>query len=154
MVSREHHDISRRLLRGALDTLREHGLPDPPDVTWVPTPMEIPLAVLNLAETSRYDALVALGCLVEDETAQAQHVAGACARGLMQVQLDTGVPCTFGVLATLDREQAQARSGPRNNRGAEAAAAAVEMANVMAGIQESDAEDTAADRGEESPVPE
>jgi 6,7-dimethyl-8-ribityllumazine synthase len=154
VVSREHQDISRRLLRGALDSFRENGLTDPPDVTWVPTPMEIPLAVLNLAETSRYDALVALGCLVDDETAQAQYVAGACARGIMQVQLDTGVPCTFGVLVTLDREQAQARSGPKNNRGAEAATAAIEMANVMARIQEIDDEDTAHDRGEGPPVAE
>jgi 6,7-dimethyl-8-ribityllumazine synthase len=151
VASREHQDISRRLLRGAFDAFREHGLPDPPEVTWVPTAMEIPLAVLNLAETSRYDALVALGCLIDDETAQLQYVAGACARGLMQVQLDTGVPCAFGVLATLDREQAQARSGPKNNRGAAAAAAAIEMANVLRALQDVDAEDTAADRGEEPP---
>jgi 6,7-dimethyl-8-ribityllumazine synthase len=111
--------------------------------------MEIPLAVLNLAETSRYDALVALGCLIDDETAQLQYVAGACARGLVQVQLDTGVPCAFGVLATLDREQAQARSGPKNNRGADAAESAIEMANVLRRIQEVDGDDTAADREEE-----
>ena len=104
----------------------------------MPGPLELPLAVLNLAETSRYDALVALGVVIDDETVQLQYVAGECARGLMQVQLDTGVPCSFGVLTTLDREQAEARSGPKSNRGQEAAEAAIEMAKVLRAIQEID----------------
>jgi len=116
--------------------LREHGLPDPPEVTWAPGPLELPLVALNLAETSRYDALIALGVVIDDETLQLQYVAGECARGLMQVQLDTGVPCAFGVLATLNREQAEARSGSKNNRGAEAAEAAIEMANVLRALQQ------------------
>ena len=146
MVSRQHEDISSRLLRGAMDALRARGLPDPPEVTWVPSPMELPLAALNLAETSRYDALVALGAVIDDETVQLQYVAGECARGLMHVQLDTGVPCLFGVLTTLDREQALARSGPKSNRGAEAAEGAVEMANVLRALQDLDERDTAEDR--------
>jgi len=148
VVSRQHEEISSRLLRGALEALRSRGLPDPPDVTWVPGPLDLPLAALNLAESSRYDALVALGAVIDDETLQLQYLAGECARGLMHVQLDTGVPCAFGVLTTLDREQAQARSGPKSNRGAEAAEAAIEMANVLRGLQELDAEDTAEDREE------
>ena len=116
--------------------MREHGLPDPPEVTWAPGPLELPLVALNLAETSRYDALIALGVVIDDETLQLQYVAGECARGLMQVQLDTGVPCAFGVLATLNREQAEARSGSKNNRGAEAAEAAIEMANVLRALQQ------------------
>jgi len=120
--------------------LREHGLPDPPEVTWAPGPLELPLVALNLAETSRYDALIALGVVIDDETLQLQYVAGECARGLMQVQLDTGVPCAFGVLATLNREQAEARSGSKNNRGAEAAEAAIEMANVLRALQQIDGE--------------
>lgn len=136
MVSRQHEEISRRLLRGAFEALRAQGLPDPPEVTWVPGPLELPLALLNLAETSRYDALIALGVIIDDETLQLQYVAGECARGLMQVQLDTGVPCSFGVLTTLNREQAEARSGPKSNRGQEAAAAAIEMAKVLRRIQE------------------
>ena len=120
--------------------MREHGLPDPPEVTWAPGPLELPLVALNLAETSRYDALIALGVVIDDETLQLQYVAGECARGLMQVQLDTGVPCAFGVLATLNREQAEARSGSKNNRGAEAAEAAIEMANVLRALQQIDGE--------------
>ena len=110
--------------------------------------MELPLVALNLAESSRYDALLALGVVIDDETVQLQYLAGECARGLMHVQLDTGVPCVFGVLTTLDREQALARSGPKSNRGAEAAEAAIEMANLLRALQGADEADTAEDREE------
>jgi 6,7-dimethyl-8-ribityllumazine synthase len=100
--------------------------------------MEIPLAALTLAESSRFDALVCLGCVINGETAHFQFVAGECARGVMHVQLDTGVPCAFGVLTTFDREQALARSGPKSNKGAEAAETAISMANLLRRIQRAD----------------
>jgi 6,7-dimethyl-8-ribityllumazine synthase len=139
VVARYNEDISRRLLRGALDALAGHGAEEP-EVFWVPGSMEIPLAALTLAESSRFDALVCLGCVINGETAHFQFVAGECARGVMHVQLDTGVPCSFGVLTTFDREQALARSGPKSNKGAEAAETAISMANLLRRIQRADEE--------------
>lgn len=134
VVSRFNEDISRRLLRGALDALGEHGVEEP-DVFWVPGSLELPVTALTLAEKGGYDAIVCLGCVIRGETFHFEVVAGQAAAGIMQVQLDTGVPVTFGVLTTEDREQALARSGPKNNKGAEAAEAAIEMANLLRSIQ-------------------
>jgi 6,7-dimethyl-8-ribityllumazine synthase len=134
VVSRFNADISRRLLRGAQEFLAEHGCPDPL-VVWVPGAFELPLGALNLAESGQVDAIVALGCVINGQTAHFQYVAGECASGLMHVNLDTGVPVGFGVLTCYDRDQALARSGPKENRGADAAEAAVEMANLIKRLQ-------------------
>jgi len=134
IVSRYNEDVSRRLLRGALEALKEHGVEEP-DVFWVPGALELPVTALTLAEKGGHDAIVCLGCVIRGETYHFEIVAGQSAAGLMQVQLDTGVPIAFGVLTTEDRDQAQARSGPKNNKGAEAAEAAIEMANLLRSIQ-------------------
>ena len=134
IVSRENEDVSKRLLRGALAALEEHGVEEP-DVFWVPATLGIPVTALALAEKGGHDAIVCLGCVIRDETFNLEVNASQTAAGLMQVQLDTGVPITFGVLTTEDRDQAQALSGPKNNRGAEAAMAAIEMANLLRSIQ-------------------
>jgi 6,7-dimethyl-8-ribityllumazine synthase len=134
VVARYNEDISRRLLRGALGALEEHGATDP-DVFWVPGSLELPVTALALAEKGGHDAIVCLGCVIRGETYHFEVVAGQAAAGVMQVQLDTGVPITFGVLTTEDKEQAFARSGPKNNKGAEAAEAAIEMANLLRSIQ-------------------
>jgi len=134
VVARFNEDITRRLLRGALGALKEHGIDDP-DVLWVPGSLELPVTALALAERGNHDAIVCLGCVVRGETYHFEVVANQAAAGIMQVQLDTGVPVAFGVLTTEDKEQAMARSGPKNNKGAEAAEAAIEMANLMREIQ-------------------
>ena len=134
VVSRFNENISKRLLRGALDALGEHGVEEP-DVFWVPGSLELPVTALTLAEKGGYDAIVCLGCVIRGETYHCELVAGQAAAGIMQVQLDTGVPVTFGVLTTEDRDQALARSGPKNNKGAQAAEAAIEMANLLRSIQ-------------------
>ena len=134
IVSRENEDVSNRLLRGALAALEEHGVEEP-DVFWVPAALGIPVTALALAEKGGHDAIVCLGCVIRDDTFNLEVNASQTAAGLMQVQLDTGVPITFGVLTTEDRDQAQALSGPKNNRGAEAAMAAIEMANLLRSIQ-------------------
>jgi len=134
VVSRFNEDISKRLLRGALAALEEHGIQDP-DVLWVPGALELPVTVLALAEKGNHDAIVCLGCVIRGETYHFEIVAGQAAAGIMQVQLDTGVPVAFGVLTTEDKEQALARSGPKNNKGAEAAEVAIEMANLMREVQ-------------------
>jgi 6,7-dimethyl-8-ribityllumazine synthase len=134
VVSRFNEEVSKRLLRGALDALDEHGVQDP-DVLWVPGSLELPVTALALAERGNHDAIVCLGCVIRGETYHFELVAGQAAAGIMQVQLDTGVPVAFGVLTTEDKEQALARSGPKNNKGAEAAEVAIEMANLMRQIQ-------------------
>jgi 6,7-dimethyl-8-ribityllumazine synthase len=135
VVSRFNEDVTRRLLRGALNALSECGAPEP-DVFWVPGALELPVTALALTEKSEYDALVCLGCVIRGETYHFEVVANQSAAGLMQVQLDTGVPIANGIVTTEDREQAQARSGPKHNKGADAALAAVEMANLLKAIQE------------------
>ena len=134
LVSRDNEDVARRLLRGATNALEEHGVEDP-DVLWVPTVFALPVTALALAEKGGHDAIVCLGCVIRDDTLQFEVVANQAVAGLMQVQLDTGVPITSGVLATDDRDQAQARSGPKNNAGADAAIAAIELANLLRSIQ-------------------
>src|SRR5919201_3475224 len=138
VVARYNEDISKRLLRGAMQSRKAHNADQDPDVHWGPGAFEIPLTALQLAESSRYDAVVCLGCVINGETAHFQYVAGECARGIMDVQLDTGVPCSFGVLTTFDREQALARSGEKNNKGAEAVEVAIEMVNLLRSVNEED----------------
>jgi 6,7-dimethyl-8-ribityllumazine synthase len=134
VVARFNEDVTRRLLRGAQDALKQHGVDDP-DVYWVPGSLELPVTALALAEKGGHDAIVCLGSVIRGETFHFEVVAMQTASGLMQVQLDTGVPIAFGVLTTEDMDQAFARSGPKNNKGAEAAEAAIEMANLLRTIQ-------------------
>jgi 6,7-dimethyl-8-ribityllumazine synthase len=134
VVARYNEDVTKRLLRGAMGALQEHGVSEP-DVLWVPGALELPVTALTLAEKGQHDAIVCLGCVIRGETFHFEVVAGQAAAGVMQVQLDTGVPVTFGVLTTDDKDQALARSGPKNNKGAEAAEAAIEMANLLRSIQ-------------------
>ena len=134
VVARFNEDVTKRLLRGAEVALKEHGVEDP-DVFWVPGSLELPVTALALAEKGAHDAIIALGAVIRGETFHFEVVAMQSAQGLMQVQLDTGVPIAFGVLTTEDKDQALARSGPKNNKGAEAAEAALEMANLLRQIQ-------------------
>jgi len=134
IVARYNEYVTKRLLRGALAALEEHEVADP-DVYWVPGSLELPVTALTLAEKGQHDAIVCLGCVIRGETFHFEVVAGQAAAGIMQVQLDTGVPVTFGVLTTDDKDQALARSGPKSNKGAEAAEAAIEMANLLRSIQ-------------------
>jgi 6,7-dimethyl-8-ribityllumazine synthase len=134
VVARFNEDITRRLLRGAQEALEKHGATEP-DIYWVPGSLELPVTALALAEKGGHDAIVCLGAVIRGETFHFEVVAMQAAQGLMQVQLDTGVPIAFGVLTTDDKDQALARSGPKNNKGAEAAEAAIEMANLLREIQ-------------------
>ena len=134
VVARFNEDVTKRLLRGAQEVLQSHGVEDP-DVYWVPGAFELPVTALALAEKGEHDAIICLGCVIRGETFQFEVVAMQSASGLMQVQLDTGVPIAFGVLTTEDKDQALARSGPKNNKGSDAAEVAIEMANLLHSIQ-------------------
>src|SRR5439155_18141449 len=134
VVSRYNEDVSKRLLRGALAALEEHGVEDP-DVFWVPGALELPVIALALAEKGGHDAIVCLGCVIRGETYHFEVVANQSSAGLMQVMLDTVVTIALGVQTTEDRDQAQARSGLKNNKDEESALASNNMANLLGPTQ-------------------
>lgn len=135
-VSRWNELITTRLLEGALDGLRRHGVAEEAvDVAWVPGSFELPLVCRRLAETRRYDAVIALGAVIRGATSHYDHVAGAATSGLAQAGLQSGVPCIFGVITTENIEQAIERAGTKaGNKGFEAATCAIEMANLLRAI--------------------
>ena len=128
-AARFNTHVVERLLSGALDALESTGTPrGNVTVVWVPGSFELPLAARRLAKSARYDAIVALGCVVRGETSHNEHVGRAATDGLLRVMLDTGLPVGFGVLTTDTVEQAMDRSGgAAGNRGFDAAVAAIEM---------------------------
>ena len=125
--------ITNRLLDGALAGLAIHGVKeDDVAVAWVPGAFEIPLAAKTFALTGRYDAVVALGCVIRGDTAHFEYVAGPCAEGISQAQLETGVPIVFGVLTTENLEQSLERSDVEgDNKGEESARTALEMVDLL-----------------------
>lgn len=129
--------IGDRLLEGALSTLRRHGVAEENiTVARVPGAFEIPLAAQELAKTGRYSAVVCLGAVIRGATAHFDYVAGPLASGLANIALQTGVPVLFGVLTTDTIEQALERAGTKaGNKGADVAAAAIEMANLLIEIR-------------------
>ncbi len=133
VVSRFSEFITSRLAAGALDTLERHGAKsDSITQVWVPGAWELPLAVRTLAKSGGYSAIIALGCVIRGATPHFDYVAGEAAKGVAQAALDSGVPVTFGVLTTDTLEQAVERAGAKaGNKGADAALAAIEMANLM-----------------------
>ena len=134
VAARFNEDVTSRLLAGAVEAARQHGV-SRHEVHWVPGSFEVPLAAKALAESGRFDAVVCLGAVIRHETDHYLHVATQAAAGIMRAQMDTGVPCAFGVLTCDTEAQALARSGAKRNVGAEAAEAAIEMAVVLRGIR-------------------
>jgi len=134
VVAGFHRDLSERLLEGARERLAEAGLAASHlDEHWVPGAFEIPLAAKALASSRRYAALIALGVVIRGETAHFDHICTSAAAGISRVGLDTGIPVAFGVLTCENRAQAEARAGGEvGNAGADAADAAVVMANLLA----------------------
>jgi 6,7-dimethyl-8-ribityllumazine synthase len=134
VVAGFHREIAERLLAGARERLIESGLTaDHFEDFWVPGAFELPLAARTMALRRRYAAVLALGCVIRGETAHFDHICQAAATGLTAVAIQTGVPCTFGVLTVETMDQAIARSGgDKGNAGADAADAAVAMANLVA----------------------
>ena len=133
VVSRFNEEITGGLLQGALDTLEQAEVSnDDITVVRVPGAFEIPLTAMRLAETGQFDAIVTIGCLIKGDTMHFEYIASACSQGIVQASTATGVPIAFGVLTTLTEEQAMARSEPGpENKGREAALAAIEMATLL-----------------------
>jgi 6,7-dimethyl-8-ribityllumazine synthase len=133
VVSRFNHFITGRLEEGALDALARHGAdPATIDVYRVPGAFEMPLAAKKVASSGKYDAVIAIGCVVRGSTPHFDYVAGEAAKGLAIAGLETGVPVSFGVLTTDNLEQAIERAGTKaGNKGWDAALGAIEMANLL-----------------------
>jgi len=132
VVSRFNSFITERLLQGALDALERCGAAgNNVDVLHVPGSFELPLTAKKLGQTGRYDAIIAIGCVLRGETAHYDYVCAETARGLQLAQMDTGVPVMFCVLTCDTLEQAIDRAGSKGgNKGFEAGLGAVEMAQL------------------------
>jgi 6,7-dimethyl-8-ribityllumazine synthase len=137
LVSRFNEFITEQLAKGALEVLEQYGcVHDNIYLVKVPGAWELPIAAKNMAP--HCDAIVALGAVIRGDTPHFEYVAGAAARGLWEVSLETGVPISFGVLTTDDMQQAMDRAGGKSgNKGAEAAEVAIEMANLVRQFRES-----------------
>jgi 6,7-dimethyl-8-ribityllumazine synthase len=136
VVSRYNEAVTRKLLDGALATLAQRGWPAARvDVVWVPGAFELPLAVERALATGRYSLAVALGAVIRGETAHFDYIAQAAAQGIREAAVRFTRPVGFGVLTCDTLAQALARAGgDAGNKGAEAAASAVEMVRVLDGL--------------------
>ncbi|MDD5489090.1 MAG: 6,7-dimethyl-8-ribityllumazine synthase [Candidatus Moranbacteria bacterium] len=131
VVSQFNDNITGPMLEGALETLKENQVKEENiEIVWVPGSFEIPLACQKLAETKKYDALVAIGCVIKGETDHYYYICNEVSRGVMDVMLEYNLPIGFGVLTCNNLKQAQVRSRGRENKGREAAVAALAMADV------------------------
>lgn len=129
-----HSAIARGLVRGATETLRRGGMPQAGiRVLWVPGAFELPVVASRVARTtSPPQAIIALGALIQGETPQYEVIAHAVAHGLTAVAVETGIPVTFGIIVASTLAQAKARAdGSLSNRGAEAAAAALALMQLL-----------------------
>jgi 6,7-dimethyl-8-ribityllumazine synthase len=136
VVARFNEFITSRLVDGAVDELTRHGAqPDNITQVWAPGSWEIPLVAQKLAASGRYAAVLCLGCVIRGQTPHFEYVANEVAKGIAQVSLTTGVPVTFGIVTADSLEQAIDRAGAKaGNKGADAARAAIEMANLLAAL--------------------
>jgi 6,7-dimethyl-8-ribityllumazine synthase len=136
IVSRFNEEITGGLLTGAREALAEAGVEgDDVAVFEVPGAFEIPLAAKYAAESGQFAGVICLGCLIKGDTMHFEYIADATAHGIMRVGLDTRVPVAFGVLTTLTDEQAEKRAAPgADNKGREAALAALEMSTLLSRI--------------------
>ncbi len=133
VVSRFNEFITTRLLEGAKDALKRHGVREEDvDVAWTPGSFEIPLVAKKMAETKRYNAIICLGAIIRGGTPHFEYVAGEVTRGIGRASLETGVPFAYGIITADTLEQAIERAGTKlRNKGFEAAQTAIEMANLL-----------------------
>jgi 6,7-dimethyl-8-ribityllumazine synthase len=130
VVGRFYEDLAERLVASATAAFEQGGA-EGVDVYDVPGAFEVPLAAKYCAESGRYAGVAALGAVIRGETSHYDHVVEECARGLMDIQLRTGVPCAFGVLTVENMEQAEARAGGgKRDQGRHAAEVVMSMARM------------------------
>jgi 6,7-dimethyl-8-ribityllumazine synthase len=136
VVARWNESITRKLLDGAVSTLRDRGIADAAiDVAWVPGACEIPLIAQRLAQSRRYQAVICLGAVIRGETTHDQHINRAVSLAISELALATGIPVLFGLLTCETMEQAIHRAGGNvGNKGSECAGAALEMIGLLKNI--------------------
>lgn len=136
VVSRWNDFMGGRLLEGAKDALVRHEVSaDDIDVAWVPGSFEVPLAVMHMAKSGRYDGVIALGVLIRGATPHFDYIASEATKGVAQASWEHGVPVGYGIITTDTLEQAIERAGSKaGNKGVEAAMAVIEMANLLKAI--------------------
>lgn len=132
-VSRFNETVTTRLLDGAIEGLTANGVSRQEiDIAWTPGALELPIVARQMAASGQYDAIVCIGAVIRGETAHFDYVSAGAQQGIVHAALETGVPILFGVLTTNNLDQAMARSGgKKGNKGLDAAAAAIEMANLL-----------------------
>ena len=125
--------IGSKLLSGAIDELRRHGIDENNiDVVWVPGAFEIPIVAKKCAKSGKYNAIITLGAVIKGSTSHYDYVCAEVSKGVATVGLETEVPVIFGVLTTDNIEQAIERAGTKaGNKGSDAAKSAIEMANLL-----------------------
>jgi len=133
VISRFNEFIGGKLLSGAVDELKRHGVEDSNiDVVWCPGAFEIPLIAKKCAKSGKYSAVITLGAVIKGATSHYDYVCAEVSKGVASVSLETGVPVIFGILTTENLEQAIERAGTKaGNKGADAAKSAIEMANLI-----------------------
>ena len=133
VVSRFNEFLTSKLLGGALDCLHRHGA-DEDDITvaWVPGAYELPLVAKKMAESKKYDAIIAIGVVIRGATSHYDYVCNEAAKGIAQASMSTGVPVSFSLVTTENIEQAIERAGTKaGTKGADGALTAIEMANLL-----------------------
>lgn len=137
VVGRFNEFITSKLLDGAINTLKRHGVQEGNiDTAWVPGAFEIPLIAQKMAVNKEYDAIITLGTVIRGSTPHFDYVCSEAAKGVSSASIQSGKPVIFGVLTTETIEQAIERAGTKaGNKGAESAVAAIEMANMVKMIE-------------------
>lgn len=131
IVSRFNQPITDALLEGALKVLKHKGVrPEDIEIATVPGAFEIPGVANQMGQLERFNALICLGAVIQGETPHFEYICAEVSRGIGHLSLELGLPVIFGILTTTTIEQAIARSSAQNNKGTEAAMAAIEMANL------------------------
>ena len=136
VIGRFTEFIGSKLLEGAIDALKRHGLSgESIDVAWVPGAFEIPFIAKKMADSKKYDAVITLGAVIRGNTPHFDYVASEVSKGVAQVGLSSSIPVIFGVLTVDSIEQAIERAGTKSgNKGSEAAKTAIEMVNLISSI--------------------
>ena len=136
VAGRFNEFIVSKLLGGALDALKRHGISDENiDVAWVPGAFEIPLIAKKMAKNEKYDAVICLGAVIKGATPHFDYVCAEVSKGVANVSLNTEKPVIFGVLTTDTIEQAIERAGTKaGNKGYDSAVTAIEMVNLLKNI--------------------
>lgn len=133
VVSRFNEFLSTKLLEGALDALRRHDATEQNiETAWVPGSFEMPLVAKKMADSKNYDAVICLGVIIRGDTPHAEYISSEVSKGIARINLDSGIPVSFGVITADTTEQAIERAGSKaGNKGWQAAVSAIEMVNLL-----------------------